>query len=70
MVKESTLLGENVNTITIFPSLVYPVVINEVVSFGSKVTMAAKYGDDTKIGVTYSDGILAQFDSISLIEAL
>jgi len=69
-VKESVLLGENVNTITIFPSLVSPITINEVVAYGTKVTMAAKYGDDNQIGVTYQDGILAQFDSISLIEAL
>ena len=70
MVKESVLLGSDVNTITIFPALVSAITVNEAVGYGTKVTMAAKYGDDNQIGVTYQDGILAQFDSISLIEAL
>ena len=70
MIKESSLLGDNVNTINIFPGLINPITINENVSYGTKVTMAAKYGDDNQIGVTYQDGILAQYDSLSLIEAL
>mgnify|MGYP000674886586 FL=1 len=70
MIKESSLLGDNVNTINIFPGLINPITINENVSYGTKVTMAAKYSDETQIGVTYQDGILAQYDSISLIELI
>jgi hypothetical protein len=70
MVKESTKLAANVNRIKVFPKLVNEVSADEVVNYGNKVTMAAMYGDDTKIGITYTDGILAQYDSISLIEVL
>lgn len=69
MVKASEKSGV-LNKITIFPKLVNEIAANEVVYYGTKCTMTVKYGDDSKIGVTYSDGILAQIDSISLIEAL
>lgn len=70
MVKESSRLGTNVNQVKLFPKLVNEVFANENVAYGNKVTMAAMYGDDTTIGVSYTDGILAQYDNISLIEVL
>lgn len=70
MVKESVRLETNANQIKLFPKLVNEIEQSETVSYGSKVTMTAMYGDDTNIGITYTDGILAQYDSISLIEVL
>ena len=70
MVKESTRTVDGLNDIKVFPPLLKAVQSDEPVMYGSRVTMLAKYGDDTKIGITYTDGILAQVDSISVIEAL
>ena len=70
MVKASRKAGDNLNEITIFPPLMKTLTANEAVSYGDHVTMLAKYGEDTKIGISYMDGILAKIDSISLIEAL
>ena len=70
MVKESTRLGSNANQVKLFPKLVNEISSNESVAYGSKVTMAAMYGDDTSIGVSYTDGVLAQYENISLIEVL
>jgi hypothetical protein len=70
MIKESVAVSGQLNKITVFPKLTKPVDLDETIFFGSKVTIPVKYGDDTKIGITYVDGILAQVDSITLIEAL
>ena len=70
MVKESSKTVNNLNEITIFPPLMKNLANDEAVSYGDHVTMLAKYGEDTKIGISYIDGILASIDSISLIEAL
>lgn len=70
MVKESTRVDGNLNKITIFPKLNQEIAANEEIEYGSRVTMRAQYGDSNKIGVTYIDGILAQVDQITLIEAL
>ncbi len=58
------------NTVTIFPKLVNTVTSGESVFYGSKVTMTAKYDEDTQLGLQYQDGILVAIDSVSLIEAL
>lgn len=70
MVSSSTSLSNGINQIEVFPKLVKAIDANEPVSFGSKVTMAAMYGDDAKIGITYVDGIMAQMDQITIIERL
>jgi hypothetical protein len=70
MVRESTRLAANANRLKLFPKLINEVASGEIVNYGNKVTMAAMYGEENKIGVSYIDGILAQYDSLSLIEAL
>ena len=70
MIQSSERVDGPLNKIKVFPKLVKPVNLNESVSYGYKVTMPVKYGDDSKIGVTYTDGILAQINSITLVEAL
>ena len=70
MIKSSTRLGSNVNQVSLFPKLVKSVSLNEPIFYGSKVTMAARYGEETQIGISYTDGILAQYDNISLTEVL
>lgn len=70
MVKESVKVDGGLNRITIFPKLIQEIAANEEIEYGSRVTMRAKYGDSNKIGISYTDGILAQVDQITLIEAL
>jgi len=70
IVKASTSIGGSVNQLTIFPKLSKSIALNESVLYGDKVSMAAMYGDDSKIGISYIDGILSQVDSITLIEVL
>ena len=70
MVKASVKVDGGLNRITIFPKLIQEIAANEEIEYGSRVTMRAKYGDSNKIGISYTDGILAQVDQITLIEAL
>lgn len=70
MIKASTRVALNLNEIRISPRLVNEIEQSEVLSYGSKVTMATLYDNDSNIGVSYTDGVLARYDSISMIEAL
>ena len=58
------------NVISVFPKLVQNVAINEAVSYGERVTMTAMYADSTDFSIRYSDGILVDYPSISLVESL
>lgn len=60
----------NQNHISVFPKLLSNVAVNEAVYYGSKVTMTAKYDEDTPIGLQYQDGVLVSIDSVGFIESL
>lgn len=70
LIKSAINNGDGTNKIKIKPSLRKNVVINEALHYGGNVTLTATYGEDTHIGVTYVDGVLAKVDSISLVEHL
>lgn len=67
---QASIVDGTQNHLTLFPKLVAQVASNEAMFYGSKVTMTAKYDEDTTIGVQYQDGIMTAIDSITLIESL
>lgn len=56
--------------VRITPRLFEDIPINTKVIVGKKVTMIARYDTNTRIGITYTDGVLSDPGSVKLIEAL
>lgn len=63
-------LAQGFNKIKIFPNLVKPIVSGADVFHGDRTSMNVMLGEDTNIGITYQDGILAGIEGLSLVEAL
>lgn len=67
MVTEAGYGGQDIG---IHPPLLEAAFAADAVKTGTLVTMVARYDTDTKIGISYIDGILSDPGSIKLIEAL
>ena len=57
-------------TITIKPSLRQAITAGTNIISGGKVTMSARYDSETRVGITYVDGILSDPGSLKFIEAV
>lgn len=53
----------------IYPPLQQNVTTNTVINYGGKVTMQVRYDLDTRLGITYRDGVLADQGTVRYIEA-
>jgi hypothetical protein len=69
MVASSSLAG-GINTINIQPKLQGNIVVGEEVFYGPKVSMLSLFSPDTRLGVSYQDGVLAEVMSVKIIEKL
>jgi hypothetical protein len=56
--------------IDIYPKLLKPIVLNEVIQKGSAVTMNGMYDTDVNLGLTFTDGILTNTENVRIIESL
>jgi hypothetical protein len=54
----------------IFPPLRVAAPANAVIKTDKKVTMSVRFNTDVQLGISYTDGVLSDPGSISLIEAL
>lgn len=68
--KVHLITGISGNTLTVYPRLLANIAANSAISFGDAVTLFARYDNDVKLGITYTDGILSDPGSVRLIEAL
>lgn len=67
LVVEGGILGVGAR---VFPPLRVTAADNAVIKTDKRVTMAVRFNTDVQLGITYTDGILSDPGSISLIEAL
>jgi hypothetical protein len=58
------------NNLTISPPLLTNISSTTAIISGDKVTMYARYDENTQLGITYIDGVLASQGAINFIEAL
>jgi hypothetical protein len=58
------------NGLAISPPLLTNISATTAIISGDKVTMQARYNEDTQLGITYIDGVLASQGNVSFIEAL
>jgi len=56
-------------TINIYPPLLTDVSIGTGISYGANTTMKVRYDTDAVLGITFTDGILSDPGSITLIES-
>lgn len=63
-------MDKNTGNATVYPNIRSAILSGASIKFGDKVTMKAYYDTDTRLGITYKDGLLSDPGSINLIEAL
>lgn len=61
---------DNGGKVQISPSLKRDVPLNTVVQCGNRVTLEARYDTDTRLGITYTDGVLSDPGVVTFVEAL
>lgn len=56
--------------VKVFPALRIAIVAGSTIKTGEKVSMYARYDDNTRLGINYVDGVLSSQGSVKFIEAL
>ena len=70
LITSSSLDENGLSNISIHPALVGDVDAAESLFYGAGVTMHAKYDTDTRLGISFRDGILSDISTAKIVEVL